>query len=97
MTALYRQRLNMNAGLSSRHRIGHLGRLALGLTIGMALGAGIWAAAMAWQGHNLASAIHGEVEDGLSLLQAVVALGGMCGTGVGLCWGVVALNRNQDK
>ena len=66
-------------------------RLTLGLAIGVALGVSLWVVAMVCQGHSLASAMRGEVEDGLGLLEGLVALGGLCGTGVGMCWGIVRL------
>ena len=70
-------------------------RVLLALVVGGAIGAGIWAVEMAWQGHSLSSAIHGEVEDGLGLLQGLTALGGTCGTVVGLFWGVVRFRNGS--
>jgi hypothetical protein len=72
-------------------------RLILGLIVGLILGAGYWAAALAWEGHGVAEALRCEVEDGLGLLQGLLALGGLCGTGVGLCSGLTALDRTRSE
>ena len=74
------------------------GRLALGLVIGVTLGAGYWTAQMLREGHNLSEALQGQVEDALGGLEGLVALGGMCGAGVGLCSGLaVLLLRRPDQ
>jgi hypothetical protein len=71
-------------------------RLNLALAIGVALGVTLWSVIMAWQGHSLATAMRGEVEDGLGLLEGLAALGGLCGTGTGLCWGLLRLGEGRD-
>jgi hypothetical protein len=71
-----------------------VGRLVAGLVVGLALGAGYWAAAITLQGHSIAEAVHGQVEDALGLLEGLIALGGLCGAGVGLGSGVVALGKS---
>lgn len=70
-------------------------RLGSGLAIGVTLGAAIWAVTMVAQGHTLPSAVRGEVEDGLGLLQGLAALGGLCGSVVGMGWGLVRLVNGE--
>ena len=77
----------------ARHQIARLfmravGRLGLSFTIGLALGTAVWVVAMMNERHSLAAALREEVEDGLGLLEGLVALGGFCGAVVGLGWGV---------
>src|SRR5262249_39485910 len=70
-------------------------RLALGLAAGLALGAGYWAADLAWRGDSIASAIQGQVDDGVGLVMGLAALGGLCGAGVGPGSGLAAFGRSR--
>jgi hypothetical protein len=73
------------------------GRLVLGLAIGLVLGANFWAAGMILGGHSIADALHGRVEDALGKLTALIALGGLCGAGAGLGWGLVIANQRKTE
>lgn len=72
-------------------------RLVVGIVTGLALGVGYWAAAMILQGHSIAAALQGQVEDALGLLEGLTALGGLCGAGVGLCYGLVSLGQSRAE
>jgi hypothetical protein len=61
-----------------------LARLVIGIVAGLALGAAYWAIHFAPQGVNLLAAARGEMEDAQGALQGLLALGGLCGAGVGL-------------
>ena len=74
-----------------------VGRVALGLLVGLTLGAVFWAAVLTLQGHNVAEALRGQVEDALGSLEALVALGGLCGAGVGLCGGLAAMAKSRAE
>jgi hypothetical protein len=70
-----------------------VGRLGLGIAVGLALATAIWTANLTWDGHSVAEAVQGHVEDAIGRLQALAALGTLCGAAVGLCSGIVALGR----
>jgi hypothetical protein len=77
-----------------------VGRLAVGLTAGLALAAGYWVTYLACEGQSVVAAARGEVEDALGTLQALGTLGGLCGAGVGLLAGLRAaasMSRNPAE
>jgi hypothetical protein len=73
------------------------GRLAVGIAVGLGLGAACWAVELARRGHGILAALRGEVEDGLGLLQGLAALGGLCGAAVGLGTGLVVAARTEAE
>jgi hypothetical protein len=74
-----------------------LGRLALGIAVGLALGAGSWTADLIGRGQSIMRAARGQVDDAIPTLQAILALSGMCGAAVGLLAGLRALASAGDR
>ncbi len=70
-----------------------IGWSVIGLAAGSALGVAFWATYLTCvQGHTIADAVHGQVEDSLGLLQGLTVLGVLCGIGVGFCYGCCAVS-----
>jgi hypothetical protein len=86
----------MAGGVIARRALEAIARLSACVAAGVALGGAAWAVAMMLNGHGLVAAASGQVEDGLGLLQGLATLGGMCGAGIGLAWGALALTRGPD-
>ena len=74
-------------GGSARPRI-VLGRLAVGLCIGVSIGWMLWWANVAQKGGTVAQALRGEVEDALGVLQGLITIGVLAGGTVGLLHGL---------
>jgi hypothetical protein len=68
-----------------------VGRLAVGVTVGLVLAAGVWIVDLVYHGESVVAAAWGQVEDSLGVLQALEAIGGLCGAVVGLLAGFRAL------
>jgi hypothetical protein len=67
----------------------------MGIVVGLLIAMSYWAAHLACRGASLTEALRGQVEDALGVLQALLALGGLCGSAIGLCAGLRALSTNE--
>jgi hypothetical protein len=74
-----------------------VGRLALGIAVGAVLAAALWAAIMTGNGHSVTDALNGQIEDAIGKLEGLVALGTLCGAGIGLFSGLFALGRADSS
>jgi hypothetical protein len=81
----------------AREKLKLAGRVALGLLIGLIIGLLGWVADVRARGHDIDEALRGRVEDGLNSFLGLAALGALCGTGVGLLWGLVVLAKDPAE
>jgi hypothetical protein len=73
-----------------------LGRVILDTAIGITIGASFWTLGYSLKG-KLLEAIKGNVEDAISILQALVIVGGFVGGIVGLAHGLAMLERLKKQ
>lgn len=73
------------------------GRLFLCVAIGEILAGLCWGLYLAFNGHGVVEALRGEVEDSLGTLEALLAIGVLCGGVVGVVSGFVALGRRNTQ
>jgi hypothetical protein len=72
------------------------GLISLCIVIGVTIGILIWCNDLARKGKTIADGLQGKVEDGISLLQGLTALGGFVGAGVGLATSLVSTARRNS-
>jgi hypothetical protein len=74
-----------------------IGRMILAMILGAILGALFWCFCQMMAGQSIQAALEGKVEDALPELQAMIELGLLIGTGIGLLWVVVFLLLRKQR